>query len=249
MPFDAAPRSELQAILPLTTEGLSFDAGGQRLLADLNFRVDAGTITAILGPNGAGKSLLLRLLHGLLTPTTGRILWAGRPATPAIRLRQAMVFQRPVLLRRSVAANLRFALSTRRLDRSERKRRLQATLAQARLHALAERPARQLSGGEQQRVAIARAMCLAPEVLFLDEPAANLDPAATLTVEALLRTAHGNGATIILVTHDIGQARRLAQSVAFIHRGRIIEQAPAANFFDSPKTREAEAFLAGHLVL
>ncbi len=258
MPLDAdlAPLAEAGptgraggGVLPLIAEGLCFEAGGRRLIDDLHVRIDAGVITAILGPNGAGKSLLLRLLSGLITPSAGQVTWAGLPACRAVRARLAMVFQRPVMLRRSVAGNLRYALATRRFGPGERRRRLERALHLARLTALADRPARLLSGGEQQRLAIARAMSLEPDVLFLDEPAAHLDPASTLAVEALLRTAHAGGTTVVLVTHDIGQARRLAGSVAFLHEGRLLDHQPAPAFFAGPACPEARSYLDGRLVL
>jgi tungstate transport system ATP-binding protein len=205
--------------------------------------------TVIMGPNGAGKSLLLRLLHGLLEPSAGEVIWGGRPADNAIRLRQAMVFQRPVLLRRSALANLTHALRARGVPRRERHARAAKMLSAAGLGALARTPARLLSGGEQQRLAMARALSLEPDILFLDEPTANLDPASTLAIEQLIQRAHDKGAKIVLVTHDLGQARRLADEVVFLHRGRIEEQSPAGPFFDAPASARARAFLEGRLVL
>ncbi len=245
LPAARAPAS----CLPLAARGLVFEAGGRRLIDGASLTVAPGSATVVMGPNGAGKSLLLRLLHGLLRPTRGEILWAGCPADRAIVARQAMVFQRPVLLRRSVAANIRYALDVHAVSGPERARRLAAMLHVARLEHLADRPARLLSGGEQQRLALARALSTAPEILFLDEPTANLDPASTLAIEQLLRQAHAGGTTLVLVTHDPGQARRLAQSVVFVHRGRIAEHSPADRFFESPATGAAQAFLAGRIVL
>jgi tungstate transport system ATP-binding protein len=235
--------------LPLEARGLTFEAGGRRLIDGVDLTLQAGSVTAVLGPNGAGKSLLLRLLHGLLKPTQGEVRWAGRPADRAIAARQAMVFQRPVLLRRSVAANVRYALAVRGVARADCEARLAAVLRSARLEHLAERPARVLSGGEQQRLALARALSTAPEILFLDEPTASLDPAATHAIEELLREAHAAGTTIVLVTHDRGQARRLAHEVLFMHRGRLAEQTSADAFFAGPASAQARAFLDGRIVL
>jgi tungstate transport system ATP-binding protein len=235
--------------LPLAARGLVFEAGGKRLIDGVSLTLRAGPVTAVMGPNGAGKSLLLRLLHGLLKPAQGEILWAGRPADRSIVGRQAMVFQRPVLLRRSVAANVSYALETRGVSAPERRRRLEAVLRVARLEHLAERPARVLSGGEQQRLAVARALSLSPEILFLDEPTSSLDPASTLAIEELLRQAQAGGTTLVLVTHDIGQAKRLAQEVVFMNRGRIAEQTTAGRFFVRPESAEAQAFLDGRIVL
>jgi tungstate transport system ATP-binding protein len=160
-----------------------------------------------------------------------------------------MVFQKPVLLRRSVAANIRYALSIRGVPRLARAARTAAALETAGLAGLADRPARVLSAGEQQRLAIARAMALGPDILFLDEPTANLDPAATLAIESLVTTAHDQGTKIVMVTHDVGQARRVADDVVFLDRGRLEERAPAAQFFTNPASARAAAYLEGRLVV
>ena len=236
-------------ILPLETRGLAFDAGGRRLIADIDLELRPGVRTVVMGPNGSGKSLLLRLLHGLLAPSAGTVLWQGRPADDAIRRRQAMVFQRPVLLRRSARGNLRHALRARGVTGSEQRRRVEHALEQAKLTPLARTPARLLSGGEQQRLALARALSLAPEVLFLDEPTANLDPASTLAIERLVQDAHDHGTKIVLVTHDAGQARRLGDEIVFLWNGRIEDLGPAERFFDAPNSPRARAFLEGAIVI
>jgi tungstate transport system ATP-binding protein len=201
----------------------------------------------ILGPNGAGKSLLLRLCHGLIQPTAGRVRWRGVNGA-ALRLRQAMVFQRPVMLRRSAAGNIGFALKLRGVGRRERQARVAEVLARTGLASLAHAHARVLSGGEQQRLALARAWALEPEVLFLDEPTASLDPAATRAIEELVASIHHSGTKIVMTTHDLGQARRLADEVLFLNHGRLVEAGPAARFFARPATREAAAFLKGELM-
>ena len=230
------------AILPLATRGLTYEAGGRRLIDSLDLSFGAGPLSAIVGPNGAGKSLLLRLLHGLIEPTGGLVLWHGRAADDAVRRRQAMVF-----LRRSVAANLRYALrqgsNGEPVDGT-----VQEWLQRASLLHLADRPARLLSGGEQQRLALARALSRRPEVLFLDEPTASLDPSATLAIEQLVAQARDEGTKVILVTHDLGQARRLADEVLFLHHGRLAARAPRETFFADPGNETAAAFLAGRLV-
>jgi tungstate transport system ATP-binding protein len=246
---DLAAAADTAPILPLHARGLVFEAGGRRLIDGLDLTLRPGMRTVVMGPNGAGKSLMLRLLHGLLQPSAGAILWGGRPADDAVRLRQAMVFQRPVLLRRVALANVTHALRSRGMAWRERQERAQQALAAAGLAALARTPARLLSGGEQQRLAMARALSLEPDVLFLDEPAANLDPASTLAIERLIQEAHERGTKIVLVTHDVGQARRLADEVAFLHRGRIEEHSPAARFFEAPASPRARAFLEGRLIL
>lgn len=234
-------------ILPVRAQGLVFEVAGKRLIDGVDLTLEAGLRTVIMGPNGAGKSLLLRLLHGLLPPTGGEVLWRARPLDRSIARRQAMVFQRPVLLRRSVQANIRYALSVVGVPRDERERRVAEVLKLARLESLARVAARVLSGGEQQRLAMARALATRPEILFLDEPTASLDPASTLAVEQLIQKAHEAGTKIVLVTHNVGQARRLADEVVFLHRGRIAEHAGAERFFGRPRSQAADAFLAGRI--
>ncbi len=233
------------AILPLRVSGLVFEAGGRRLLDRLSFELAAGRRSVILGPNGAGKSLTLRLCHGLIAPTAGTISWRGDMR--AARARQAMVFQRPVMLRRSAAANVAYALGGRPMGRRQRRARVAEALEMAALPHLARTPARVLSAGEQQRLALARAWVRDPEVLFLDEPTANLDPAATRAVEEMVLAIAADGTKIILTTHDLGQARRLAEEVLFLYGGRLLEHGPAAAFFAAPATAEARAFIAGEL--
>jgi len=229
--------------LPLLAEGLGYAAGGVAILRDVSLRIAAGPPLLVIGPNGAGKSVLLRLLHGLLPPTEGRLRWAGSGPK-----RDAMVFQRPVMLRRTALANLEYPLALAGLARAERRARAEAALAEAGLAALAGRPARRLSGGEQQRLALARAAALGPDLLFLDEPCASLDPAATQAVEAAIRGIAARGCKIVMTTHDLAQARRLAGEVAFLHRGRLLEHAPAAAFFTGPAAPAAAAFLRGELL-
>jgi tungstate transport system ATP-binding protein len=159
-----------------------------------------------------------------------------------------MVFQRPVLLRRSALANIRYALALRGVDGSERRARAEAALARFGLAGLARRPARVLSGGEQQRLALARAWAIRPEILFLDEPTAALDPAATRAVEEAIAAFDEAGTKIVMTTHDLAQARRLADEVLFLVRGRLVEMGPAAGFFAAPKSAEGRAFIAGELL-
>lgn len=234
-------------ILPLRVRDICFEAGGKRLIDHISFTVRAGPRLIILGPNGAGKSLLLRLCHGLLPPSAGRIDWAEADPIRA-RRQQAMVFQRPVLLRRSVAANAHFGLLLRRVPRRERRAMVAEALQQGGLAHVASRAAQVLSGGEQQRLALVRAWTLQPQVLFLDEPTAHLDPAATRAVEALLKQFHAAGTKLVMTTHDLGQARRLADEVIFLHRGQLLEHSRAASFFTQPQSAEAAAFLDGNLL-
>jgi len=236
------------ADLPLSsgeTRSLVYRIGNANLVDGIDLQVPAGTLTVIMGPNGAGKSLLLRLLHGLIAPTVGQVFWGGRPLDEDLRKSQAMVLQRPVLLRRSVAANIRFVLKLRGAASSAR---VMEILEEVGLAAQAGQAARLLSGGEQQRLSLARALALNPHVLFLDEPSASLDPASTAAIEAIVRRAHACGTKIVFVTHDLGQARRLADDVVFLHRGRLVEHTPARQFFEDPDSEAARHYLDGRLI-
>lgn len=233
-------------LLPLETEKLTLERDGRLLIDRIDLALTSGGITVIMGSNGAGKSLLLRLLHGLLSPSAGEIRWGGTSLSPSIRTRQGMVFQRPVLLRRSVAANIDFALGLRKGASQERR---DALLDRVGLLDRANQPARLLSGGEQQRLALVRALALEPEVLFLDEPTASLDPASVLTIEQVVRAARRSGTKIIFVTHDLNQAKRLADDVVFLHRGQLLEHSPAERFFHAPYSEVARAYLEGRIVL
>jgi len=226
--------------LPVSFESVSLRIGETEIVRDLTLSFAPGAPTVLLGPNGSGKSTLIRLAMGLVAPTSGRVSWGGRDA-PGERL--AMVFQRPVMLRRTAAANVAYALPAR--DDA----RVRALLDRVGLAHLADRPARKLSGGEQQRLALARALARDPEILFLDEPTASLDPAATKAVEDIVRAVAASGVKIVMATHHIGQARRLAGDIVFLARGRLVERADAARFFDTPGTNEAAAFLRGDLVI
>jgi tungstate transport system ATP-binding protein len=240
----------MSTLLPLNLREVSFRVGGRTLIDRVSLTVQRGERLLLMGPNGAGKSLLMRLCHGLLQPSGGRVRWGNGAAPPPdqVRFGQAMVFQSPVLLRRSAFANLTHALRLHGVPRAQRRQRAQAALRDFGLEHLAERSARVLSGGEQQRLALARAWVLRPQILFLDEPTAALDPAAAAAVEAAVLRFHAEGATVVMSTHDVGQARRLADSVAFVCSGRLLEHTPAAEFFHCPRTPEARAFVNGELV-
>lgn len=221
-------------MLPLRLEQVSF----RDIIRPLTLEIERGPSTIILGANGAGKSVLMRLMHGLLAPSSGEVRWQGRG-------RQAMVFQRPVMLRRSALQNVVYALEVTGAD-SPVSQAMEA-LKEVGLAQFADRPARVLSGGEQQRLALARAWALHPEVLFLDEPTANLDPGATREIEAVIRAFDAAGTKIIMSTHDLGQARRLGDEVLYLHQGRVVERAPVETFFAKPVAAEAAAFIKGEL--
>lgn len=233
--------------LPLKVQGLGLTIGHRTLLDQISFRLDRRNTTILLGPNGAGKTLLLRICHGLMRPSRGSLEWGNLPMQQA-RSRQAFVFQKPVMLRRSTYANIDYALKLHKIPRAERERRVIEVLDRTDLISLKDQPARVLSGGEQQRLAIARALALRPEVLLLDEPSSHLDPSAVHAIEELLRSVRQSGVKLIMTTHDLAQARRLADEVLFMHRGRLLEQSPADRFFDSPSSAAARAYVSGELL-
>ena len=233
--------------LPIEFFEVSYVHGSVGALRQLTVRIDAGAPTVLVGPNGSGKTTFLRLAMGLLSATSGHVHWAGRTASHDMR--KAFVFQHPIMLRRSVAGNVLYALRAAAVPRHLHAGRSEELLSLVGLEALAGRPARRLSGGERQRLALARALAREPQVLFLDEPTASLDPAATKFVEDLLRTVVSRGIKIVIATHDLGEARRLAGDVIMLHRGRLIERGCAAEFFASPRSREAASFLAGELLV
>lgn len=246
---DQATLNGQRPLLPLELRSLSYEANGKRVINHLDLTIDEPGVTVVMGPNGAGKSVLLRLMHGLIAPTCGEVFWGGKRLDRELKRRQAMVFQKPVLLRRSAAANIWHALGLRGIARGDRAIRVGEALKLAGLENCAATPARVLSGGEQQRLCLARALSLEPDILLLDEPTASLDPASTLAIEELLIDAQRRGIKIIVVTHDVGQARRLARDVIFLHHGQVMEHQPAEGFFDQPESETARAFIAGGLVL
>lgn len=237
---------ESPSILPLALEDVSLHHDGAPILQHINLLVARRRTSVVLGPNGAGKSILLKVAHGLIPPDSGAVRWTG-PAGAKAQARQAMVFQKPVLLNRSVIANVTHALRLRG-------KRKAAAVAQARraldhfgLGELASRAARGLSGGEQQRLSFARAWSLDPEVLFLDEPTASLDPAASWGIEKIIGDLRREGRTVILSTHDLAMARRVADDVIFLHHGKALEAGAAKTLFAEPQTAALSAFLKGEL--
>jgi tungstate transport system ATP-binding protein len=233
-----------RSIFPLELKEVCFTKGEQRIIDRVSIAIDSKVRTVILGANGAGKSVLMRLMHGLLTPTSGSILWCGRPERAAA---QAMLFQRPVMLRTTALANVAYGLKLAGVGKDERLARAAEALDRVGLAHLAQRPARVLSGGEQQRLALARAWALKPLVLFLDEPTASLDPGAAQKIERAIGKIAASGCKIIMTTHNLGQARRIAEEIIFLHQGRVVEYAPASVFFTMPRSPEAVSFMKGEL--
>ena len=229
----------------IETCDLALAYGGRLVLDRITCGIGREGITVLMGPNGAGKSLFLRCLHGLIEADGGSIALDGRPLSPGMRLDQSFVFQHPTLLRRTAIENLRFVARQRRIPEDASV----AWLDKVGLSPLARQPARRLSGGEQQRLALARALMTEPSILFLDEATSNLDPASVQMIEAITKEAADGGTKIIAVTHDIGQARRLADDILFMARGRIVEEGDAGRFFSKPQSGEARAYLDGRIVV
>ena len=235
-----------RTLLPITIDKLTLKAGEKTLLNNISLNITSSGILVIMGPNGAGKSLLMRCLHGLSQPDSGRILFAGDEINQTHRKSQALIFQKPVLLKRSVRQNLEFV---RTLHRTDNVVSIELALKNVGLSKLARQPSNQLSGGERQRLALARALMMRPQMLFLDEACANLDPASVSNIEEVLRQACKDGQKIILITHDIAQAKRLADEVVFLHRGALCEHTSSRVFFQSPKSKAARAYLDGQILV
>jgi tungstate transport system ATP-binding protein len=234
--------------LPVMFSEVAIVAGEVTILDGISLVLLADSApTVLIGPNGAGKTTLLRAAMGLIPVSRGRITWGGRDT--AAPERRAILFQRPVMLRRSTAGNVRYALAAAGVPRAARNQRAAELLALVGLEGLERRPARRLSGGEQQRLALARALARDPAVLFLDEPTASLDPAATKAIEDIVRAVTARGVKVVMSTHDLGQAKRLAGDVVLLHRGRLIESGPASEFFAHPRTQDARTFIAGELLV
>jgi tungstate transport system ATP-binding protein len=233
--------------LPILLQDVGYRVRDVAILDRVSLCLATGAPTVLIGPNGAGKTTLLRLGMGLILPTQGQVTFGGRGGVPPSR--RAIVFQRPVMLRRSAAANIEYALSSAGIARAEWPAQVAELLDVVGLAGLGHRPARRLSGGEQQRLALARALARDPEVLFLDEPTASLDPAATKAIEDVVRAVAARGIKVVMSTHDLGGARRLAGDVVLLHRGRVLENGPAAAFFAGPQTEEARRFIAGELLV
>jgi len=233
-------------LFPIKIEKLNYSSGNNQIITNANITIQSKGITVIMGPNGSGKSVLVRLLHGLLTPTTGYISYNNNSLDKSIRRRQAMVFQNPTLLRRTVLSNIAFADSINgKTDLAHCK----ILLNLLGLKSFQSYPAQLLSAGEKQRLALARALVLKPYILFLDEPTANLDPASIQLIEEIVQNANKSGVKIVFITHDIGQAKRIADDIIFLNKGEILEYTETNLFFQTPQTKETAAYLDGNIIL
>ncbi len=232
--------------IALKLDGVCVVRDGKTLLGPLNFTLSSPGITCVLGHNGAGKSLFLKLCHGMFSPTKGQITWQGEVATSSRRTRSLLLQSSPVL-RRSVRANIMYPLNVNRTLRTDRIARTDAALKKFRLDDMANLPAARLSGGERQRLGLARAWVSAPSCILLDEPAASLDPVATKEFEALIHDISDAGVKVLLATHDLAQARRVADDVLMFAQGALLCQTDADDFFNRPQLPEIAKFLDGDL--
>ena len=236
----------MTTLFPLKVRGASTSRRGKVLVGPVDLDLSGQGACVVIGPNGSGKTTLLRLLHGAARLTAGEISWAC--STEDARHHQAFVFQRPVMLRRSVEENIAYPLLTRGVPRSEARTKARDWAERVGLSGMLDRPAPVLSGGEQQKLALARALIVQPKLLFLDEPCAALDGRAMREIEDILVDAKSSGTRLILSTHDMGQARRLADEVVFLLGGKVHENGTAATFFNQPASVQAQAFLNGDIV-
>ena len=242
--FDNKKKSK--SLTPIVISNLSLLLGEIKILDKINCKIYNESTIAILGPNGAGKSMFLKSINGLIGVESRKIYFNSREINDHIRKDMALVFQKPTLLRRTVLENMQFVL-----EKKNKISNLQITnlLQRVGLDIYKYKPARLLSGGEQQRLSLARALLINPSLLLLDEPTANLDPYSLNLIEEIILDENKKGKTIILTTHDMGQAKRLAKEILFFNKGKLLEQTKAINFFKKPKTKEAQSYINGKILL
>ena len=230
--------------LPIYIKDLSLILDERKILSSLNLSINSDDVTVIMGPNGAGKSIFLKILNGILTPTSGFITWNNKKQFSDTINTQAFVFQKPILLRRSVIANLDYMDSVLGYKKKISKDRL---LEIVQLKKQKNQPARMLSLGEQQRLSLIRSLMLRPNLLLLDEPTANLDPASTKIIEDIILNLKMMGIKIIFVTHNILQAKRIADEIIFLNEGKMVEHLNKQEFFSNSKSIEVQNYLNGIL--
>jgi tungstate transport system ATP-binding protein len=236
----------VNSILPLTLEDVELRRRGHRILGPISLTLSGEGVTIVMGPNGSGKTSLLRVMHGLERVRHGKISWQGD--IEVARARQAFVFQAPIIMRRNVVDCIAYPLLLAGMGRAAARAKAADQAHKVGLDHALDLPAQVLSGGEKQKMALARALIRNPEVLFLDEPCANLDTRSMAEIEAILTGAREAGTRIVMSTHNVGQARRLADDVLFLWDGRLHESAPSDTFFTAPQSAEAKAHLSGDLL-
>ena len=219
---------------------------GERNLIDIpNLQFDSKSISVIIGPNGAGKSLLLNLIQGLILPSAGTIK-VKSSIKDNNRKKVSIMMQKPSFLRRTTEQNIQFVLE---LNKDKRKVSYLDVLKRFDLFAQKKILANKLSGGEKQRLALALAIITNSKILLLDEPTANADPLTTLKIEKIIKEEAIAGKKILLVTHNIPQAKRLGHDITFIHRGKVLEHSDKAFFLNHPKVKEIDQFLEGEILI
>lgn len=232
-------------IFPISMVNVTLNIDNKKLICNANININNNGLTVLMGSNGSGKTLILKMLHGLIVPNTGYILWNNQKFNNQIKLQQSMVFQTPILLKRSVRDNISFVLN-RNLKISYQ---IDDILEKVNLLEFKNRPARSLSAGEKQRLALGRALATKPKLLFLDEPTSNLDPSTTKFVEDTVKEVSQNKTKVIFVTHDIHQAKRIADDIIFIDKGVVIEHTSSKDFFNLKNSVKAKSYLAGKIFL
>ena len=243
---DTQTSLKTRPILPLKLSGAVARRYGKVLVGPVDLELAEQGFTIVMGPNGAGKTTLLRLMHGLQRLAEGEVRWAVPEAEA--RARQAFVFQTPIMMRRYVVDSIAYPLRLRGVAKAPARAQAELWAEKVGLGNVLMRPAPVLSGGEKQKLALARALITEPAILFLDEPCANLDGRATREIEHLLTEAQAGGTRIVMATHHMGQACRLASDVVFLYAGKVHETGPADAFFKGPRTAEAAAFIKGDIV-
>lgn len=236
----------VNSILPLRVEAISLRRGGRQILGPLSWVLEGSGITVLMGPNGSGKTSFLRAMHGLERVYQGALHWSAPPES--VRAKQAFVFQTPILMRRSVLDCIAYPLLLDGVSKDNARIRAAEAAVRVGLSALLDQPAQVISGGEKQKLALARALVRGPELLFLDEPCANLDGQSTREIEAILMQARSAGTRIVMSIHDLGQARRLADDILFLHAGRLVETGPKSILLETPRSPEMAAFINGDIL-
>ena len=234
-------------MFPLRVTDVKINIKSKRLIGPINLEIEQNGISILLGANGSGKTTLLEALHGLRKLSSGKVEWNISNSQAAAE--QAFVFQSPIMLRRTVAENLAFPLKVRRLSKLTTTTEVMMWTKKIGLEDKIKQQAVLLSGGEMQAIAVARALITKPKMLFLDEPTASLDGATKKAIEDILISASSNGTKILMSTHDLGQAKRLAKDIIFLHNGIVEAHCSKEKFLAEPPSKAAKQFLAGDIVL
>lgn len=235
-----------QQHFPLRMENVSYSINEATLIRNLDLEINSDGTSIILGHNGAGKSLLLKLFHGVIKPNHGKVTWNSQHPN-IYQYWRTFLLQRPTFFNQSIEYNIEFVLRIAGIDKNQHKKRCEQALEVCGLTHLRQRNTRSLSGGELQKVSLARAWVLEPSVILLDEPTVALDPPSVISFESIIQQFVNSGSKIIMTTHDLSQAERLANEIIFIDKGTLIEQSDALNFFAGPSSNQAQKFVSGEL--